>query len=66
MQNPDGTSLMFGGTLREQLEQLTDPPVSKNLIEFIQYLLVIDGSRRPTASDALRHSYIQSSIEDAP
>jgi serine/threonine protein kinase len=62
MDNPhDGTKLIKGGTLREELQQLSDPPVSPQLLDFIEYLLVVDHSKRPTASEALQHPYLQSS-----
>jgi len=62
MENPhDGTNLIKGGTLREELQQLSDPSVSPQLLEFIEYLLVVDHNKRPTASEALQHPFLQSS-----
>lgn len=61
MDNPhDGTMLMKGGTLREELQRLSDPSVSPQLLDFIESLLVVDHSKRPTASEALQHPYPQS------
>jgi serine/threonine protein kinase len=61
MENPhDGMRLIKGGTLREELQRLPEPSVSPKLLEFIESLLVIDHSRRPTASEALQHPYLKS------
>jgi serine/threonine protein kinase len=56
----DGGMLMKQTTLRKRLEQLSDPPVSAQLLDFIDYLLVVDHQKRPTASEALQHPYLQS------
>lgn len=48
------------GTLRQELQSLSDPSVSTQLLDFIDYLLVVDMARRPTARDALQHPYLQS------
>jgi serine/threonine protein kinase len=48
------------GTLRQELQSLSDPSVSTQLLDFIDYLLVIDMAKRPTAADALQHPYLQS------
>jgi serine/threonine protein kinase len=48
------------GTLRKELEALSRPSVSTELLDFIDYLLVVDMKKRPTALDALRHPYLQS------
>ncbi|MCJ1259168.1 hypothetical protein MMC24_007004 [Lignoscripta atroalba] len=61
MDNPhDGLKLIKGGTLREELQRLSDPSVSPQLLDFIEALLVVDHSKRPTASEALQHSYLKS------
>lgn len=61
MENPhDGTELIKIGTLREELQRLSDPPVSPQLLDFIEFLLVIDPRKRPTALEALQHPYLQS------
>ncbi|KAF1963553.1 kinase-like protein [Byssothecium circinans] len=62
MDNPhDGTMLINRGTWREELQRLTNPPVSPELLDFIETLLVIDHNKRPTASEALSHPYLRSS-----
>lgn len=43
MNNPhDGTKLIKSGTLREELQRLSDPFVSPQLVDFIETLLVED------------------------
>ncbi|KAH6724209.1 kinase-like domain-containing protein [Leptodontidium sp. MPI-SDFR-AT-0119] len=48
------------GTLRHELQSLSGPSVSTQLLDFIEYLLVIDMAKRPTARDALQHQYLES------
>ncbi|KAF2968974.1 hypothetical protein GQX73_g4613 [Xylaria multiplex] len=45
-------------SLRQELERIGDPPVSSSLIDFIEALLIIDPSKRPTAEEALRHPFL--------
>lgn len=45
-------------TLREELERIENPPVSPSIIDFIESLLIIDPSKRPTAEEALRHPFL--------
>jgi serine/threonine protein kinase len=45
---------------RGELEEIPDPPVSQDLLDFIESLLIIDPDQRPTASDTLLHPYLQS------
>jgi serine/threonine protein kinase len=45
---------------RKELEDIPDPPVPSDLLDFIQSLLVIDLERRPSAREALLHPYLQS------
>ena len=62
-EHPDtklGTQFIKVGTLRQELEHLEHPKVSPELIDFIEYLLVMDHTKRPTASEALQHPYLQS------
>lgn len=47
------------GPLRQELQSLSGPPVSMQLLDFIDYLLVIDMAKRPTAREALQHPYLQ-------
>jgi len=62
MDNPhDGTKLIQGGNLRDELQRLSGPLVSPQLLDFIETLLIVDHSKRPTTSRALQHLYLQSS-----
>lgn len=54
------TQFINVGTLRQELEKLTNPRVSPGLIDFIEYLLTVDHTKRPTALEALQHPYLQS------
>ena len=47
------------GTLRQELERLPGPGVSPELIDFIEYLTVVDHTKRPTALEALHHPCLQ-------
>ena len=49
---------------RKELEFFPDPPMPQELLEFIESLLILDPEKRPTASDALRHPYLQSLATD--
>lgn len=61
MDHPLGPmKLITRGNWREELQHIPDPPVSPDLLDFIESLLVIDPDQRPTASDALLHPYLQS------
>ncbi|TLS21390.1 uncharacterized protein PpBr36_10248 [Pyricularia pennisetigena] len=46
------------GPLRRELERVQDPPIDPDLIDFIESLLVLDETKRPTAEDALRHPFL--------
>ena len=46
------------GTLRQELEKVSAPKVSPELLDLIDFLLVIDPSKRPTAVEALQHPYL--------
>lgn len=54
------TQFLMVGTLRQELERLPGPKVSPKLIDFIEYLLVVDHMKRPTAEEALQHPYLTS------
>lgn len=54
------TQFIKVGTLRQELEKLPGPKVSPDLKDFIEYLLVVDQTRRPEASEVLQHPYLQS------
>lgn len=48
------------GTVRQELEKIEGVP--QVLIEFTEYLLVVDHTKRPTARDVLGHPYFQMRI----
>ncbi|KAH9864676.1 hypothetical protein J1614_010611 [Plenodomus biglobosus] len=48
---------------RQELEDIPDPPVPTDLLDFIQSLLIVDSDARPTASEALLHSYMQHAVD---
>jgi serine/threonine protein kinase len=54
------TQFIKVGRLRQELEKLPGPRVSSELIDFIEYLLVVDHTKRPTALEALQHPYLRS------
>ncbi|EDO01264.1 predicted protein [Sclerotinia sclerotiorum 1980 UF-70] len=54
------TRFIKKGPLREELGRLQNPKVPSELMDFIEYLLVVDHRKRPTASEALLHPYLQS------
>ena len=54
------TKFIKKGTLRQELESLSGPKVSPDLIDFIEYLLIVDHKKRPAALEALQHPYLQS------
>jgi len=61
MDHPLGSmKLITRGNWREELQHIPDPPVSPDLLDFIESLLIIDPDKRPTASDALLHPYLKS------
>lgn len=45
-------------TLRQELEKLSASKVSPELLDFIEYLLVLDHTKRPTVEEPLRHLYL--------
>lgn len=45
------------GTIREELERLPGNRIESECIGFIEHLLVIDYLKRPTAKEALEHSW---------
>ncbi|KAI6440944.1 hypothetical protein MCOR17_011786 [Pyricularia oryzae] len=46
------------GSLRQELERIENPPIAPELIDFIESLLVLDETKRPTAEEALRHPFL--------
>ena len=47
------------GTLRQELENISAPKVSPELLDFIEFLIVLDHTKRPTAEEALQHPYLR-------
>ncbi|KAL8935218.1 MAG: hypothetical protein Q9211_004817 [Gyalolechia sp. 1 TL-2023] len=47
------------GTWRQELEKLSAPKVSPDFLDFIEFLLVADHRKRPTAEEALQHPYLR-------
>jgi serine/threonine protein kinase len=63
MDHPLGPmKLIDRGNWRKELQEIPDPLVPQDLLDFIESLLIIDPNKRPTASDALRHPYLQSTV----
>lgn len=54
------------GTLRQELERLSAPRVSRELLDFIEYLLVLDHTKRRTAVQALQHPYLRDDSRPEP
>ena len=46
------------GTIRQELGRLPADTISKECIDFIESLLIIDQTKRPSAKDALKHPFI--------
>ena len=46
------------GTIRQELERLAAATISKECIDFIESLLIIDHTKRPSAREALKHPFI--------
>jgi len=45
-------------TLRQELESLPSEYISKDCMDFIESLLIIDHTKRPSAKQALKHPFI--------
>jgi serine/threonine protein kinase len=52
------TQFIKVGTLRQELERLPSSKMSPELLDFIEYLLVVDHTKRSTALEALQHPYL--------
>ena len=52
--------LMNVSPLRSELEALPGPKVDPGLLDFIDSLLIVDHTKRPTAAEALKHPYLHS------
>lgn len=46
------------GKLRDELERLPGPKICAELLDFIEYLLILDQDKRPEALEALQHPYL--------
>ena len=46
------------GSLRQKMEQIPNGRVSQECMDFIESLLVIDHTKRPSAREALNHPFI--------
>ena len=51
--------LITVGTLRHELENIFAPKVSSELLDLVEFLLVLDHTKRPTAEKALQHPYLR-------
>ena len=54
------TPYIHVATLRQELESLCGPKVDPGLLDFIDSLLIVDHTKRPTAAEALEHPYLRS------
>ncbi|KAI9678773.1 MAG: hypothetical protein M1817_005830 [Caeruleum heppii] len=53
------------GTIREELEKVPGKKIDRGCIDFIESLLVVDHTKRPTAREALKHPWLQdTSLDD--
>lgn len=52
------------GALRQELERISAPKVSPELLDFTNFLLVLDHTKRPTAVEALQHSYLRHDLPE--
>lgn len=57
--DPSERQFITVGTLRQELEKISAPKVSQELLDFIEFLLVLDHTKRPTAVEALQHPYLK-------
>lgn len=46
------------GTLRHELDKVSSPTICPGLLDFIDFLLVLDHGNRPTTVEALKHPYL--------
>lgn len=47
------------GTIRQELEAVPGQHIEKGCIDFIESLLVMDHTKRPTAREALNHPWLR-------
>lgn len=63
MEYPNGIMVINCPHWREALEAISDPPVPRDLLGFLQTLLAIDPDKRATASKSLLHPYLQNAFD---
>ena len=51
------------GSVRQELEKLSVPKVSPELLDFIDFLLVLDHEKEPTVVEALQHPYLNHDLQ---
>jgi serine/threonine protein kinase len=56
------TKYISVGTLREELERLPRALFPLDFSDFLEYLLVIDHIKRPTAREALENPFLKTSL----
>lgn len=56
----DNSEMQYIGIsiLRQELEKISDLKRAPELLDFIEYLLVLDHTKRPTALETLQHPYL--------
>jgi serine/threonine protein kinase len=60
MNRPESSDkLLARRTWRKELEDIPDPPVPRDLLDFMQSLLVVDPEQRPTPAVTLLHLYLE-------
>jgi len=56
--HPDPIAFIGLGSIRQELEKAANNRISGECMNFIESLLVIDHTKRPTAREALQHPFI--------
>lgn len=52
------------GTIREELEKIPGKQIGNGCLDFIESLLVLDHTKRPTAREALENPWIRGAEDD--
>ncbi|KAI9749691.1 MAG: hypothetical protein M4579_006781 [Chaenotheca gracillima] len=52
------------GTIRQELEAVPGPRIDNGCIDFVESLLVMDHTKRPTARQALNHPWLREVCQD--
>jgi serine/threonine protein kinase len=47
------------GTIRQELEKVSGSKIEKGCIDFIESLLAVDHTKRPSAKEALEHPWLR-------